>query len=121
MTKRNIVHIEIPARERTELAKFYADLFGWETQAMDDKGMEYTVWQSGNVRGGFPDLDDTYKPGDVVVYIDSEDIEADLKKIEARGGRTVKGKTEIPGVAWYAMFADPTGNRMALYTVLRKA
>ena len=120
MNNRRIAHIEIPAKGRADLAKFYAETFGWETQAMDSKGMAYTTWQSGNVRGGFPDADDNNKPGDVIVYIESEDIEADLKKIEARGGKTLLGKTEVPGVSWYALFADPTGNRMALYTVLRK-
>jgi uncharacterized protein len=121
MTNRRIVHIEIPAKGRANSAKFYADLFGWETKDMDERGFEYTTWQSGSVRGGFPDISDEYQPGDVIVYIESEDIEADLKRIEAAGGKTLKGKTEIPGVAWYAMFADPTGNRMALYNVLRKS
>jgi len=121
MTNRSIVHIEIPAKGRADLAKFYAEMFGWEVQAMDDKGMEYTIWQSGNIRGGFPDSDDNYKPGDVIVYIDSKDIDADLKKIGGNGGKTLLGKTEIPGVAWYAFFADPTGNRMALYTKMHSA
>jgi uncharacterized protein len=120
MTNRSVSHIEIPANGRADLAKFYAEIFGWKTQAMDDKGIPYTVWQSGNVRGGFPNVDDNNKPGDVIVYIDSDDIEADLKKIEANGGKTLQGKIEIPGVGWYALFADPTGNRLALYTVLHK-
>ena len=56
----------------------------------------------------------------MIIYIDSEDIEADLKKIETMGGKKLLGKTEIPGRGWYALFADPTGNRMALYTVTQK-
>ena len=36
MTNRSIVHIEIPAKGRADLAKFYAEMFGWEIQAMDD-------------------------------------------------------------------------------------
>jgi len=114
MSKRDIVHIEIPAMGRASLAKFYADMFGWEIQAMDD--MHYTTWEAGNLRGGFPDIDDTmYKPGDVVVYIDSQDIEADLKKIASLGGKTIQEKMDIPGIGWFAMFSDPSGNRMALF------
>ena len=119
MNNRSIAHIEIPAKGRADLAKFYAEMFGWKIQPMDDKGMAYTVWQSGNMRGGFPDVDDENQ-GNGLIYIDSDDIEADLKKIEAKGGKTLKSKTEIPGVAWYALFADPTGNRMGLYTVLHR-
>jgi uncharacterized protein len=116
MTNRNISHIEIPAIGRPELAKFYADTFGWKTQAMDSFGAKYTVWESGNIRGGFPDVSIGYQPGDIILYIESDDIEADLKLIEANGGQTLLGKTEIPGVGWYAHFADPTGHRMALFT-----
>ena len=120
MKNRTIGHIEIPARGRADLAKFYAEMFGWTIQPMDDKGAKYTVWQAGNMRGGFPDVDKNNQPGDVIIYIDSDDIEADLKKIETMGGKKLLGKTEIPGRGWYALFADPTGNRMALYTVTQK-
>jgi uncharacterized protein len=119
MNNRNIAHIEIPAKGRADLAKFYAEMFGWNIQPMDDKGMAYTIWQSGNMRGGFPDVDDENQ-GQGLIYIESDDIEADLKKIEAKGGKTLKAKTEIPGVRSYALFADPTGNRMGLTTALRK-
>ncbi len=116
MSTRSISHIEIPAKGRPALAKFYAGLFGWKTEPMDAKGVNYTVWQSGNMRGGFPDVDADYQPGNIVLYLDSSDIDADLKNIEANGGKILLKKTEIPGVGWYAHFADPTGNRMALFT-----
>jgi len=121
MIIRGISHIEIPAKDRVKSAKFYEEIFGWKIQSMDSKNIPYTIWQSGNVRGGFPDLGDLYKPGDVVIYIDSDDIDTDLKKIEANGGKTLLGKTVIPGVGVYAFFADPTGNRMALYTLIKKS
>lgn len=121
MINRSISHIEIPAKDRAKLSKFYENMFGWKIQSMDEKGVPYTVWQSGNNRGGFPDVGNMYKPGDIVIYIDSEDIEADLKNIEANGGKTLLKKTEIPNVGWYAFFADPTGNRMALYTLIKKS
>lgn len=115
MAKRDVVHIEIPAKGRAKQAEFYAKMFGCEIQPMDES--KYTLWQAGNVGGGFPDADDDlYKPGNVWVYFDSEDIEADLKKITSLGGKVLRAKTEIPGWGWYAMFADPTGNRMALFT-----
>jgi len=120
MTNRRIAHIEIPAKGRAELAAFYNELFGWEIKPMDELGMAYTIWQSDGNRGGFPDVDKDNQPGDVLVYLDSEDIEADLNQIEAHGGKTLLGKTEIPGVAWYALFSDPTGNRMGLYNSLRR-
>jgi predicted enzyme related to lactoylglutathione lyase len=114
MTKRDIVHIDIPAANRHTSAKFYADLFGWGVQHYEE--MRYSTFQAGNVNGGYPDLSENRKAGEVIVYIDSTDIAADLKKIEAAGGKVVLPKTDIPGWGSYALFNDPAGNTLALWT-----
>jgi hypothetical protein len=66
--------------------------------------------------GGFTPLGEDVKPGDILIYVDSADIEADLKQVEALGGKVVVPKMEIPGVGWFGIFLDPTGNKIALYT-----
>lgn len=114
-TNRSIVHIEIPAASRQAAAQFYKDMFGWETQDMGDE-MRYTTFRTGNVGGGFPDLGDMYKAGDVVFYVESQDIESDLRRAERMGGKVLLGKTDIPGMGYFAFLADPTGNRIGLYT-----
>jgi uncharacterized protein len=116
MTKRDIVHIDIPAANRQTSAKFYAELFGWEAQHYDE--LRYSTFQSGNVGvgGGYSELNENRKAGDVILYIDSTDIAADLKRIEAAGGKVVLPKTDIPGWGSYALFNDPAGNTLALWT-----
>jgi predicted enzyme related to lactoylglutathione lyase len=114
MSKRSIVHIEIPAADRKASAKFYSSLFGWETQHVDE--MNYSMFESGNIGGGYPEISDNSPAGQVVVYIDSPDIDADLRNIEKAGGKTVMPRTEIPGFGWFALFNDPVGNTLALYT-----
>jgi predicted enzyme related to lactoylglutathione lyase len=59
-----------------------------------------------------------FKIGDIIPYISTDDIDATLAQIVSKGGRILKTKTEIPGIGWYAFFADPTGNRMGLYSGL---
>ena len=86
MNKRAIVHVEIPAKDREVTAKFYSDLFGWEFRHMSEPA-PYTMFETGNIGGGYPDVSENTKPGDVLVYIASDDIDADLKKIEGEGGR----------------------------------
>ena len=49
------------------------------------------------------------------VNLRAEEIE---KKIESLGGQTLLPKTEIPNIGWFALFADPTGNRVGLFTGL---
>jgi predicted enzyme related to lactoylglutathione lyase len=41
MSKRNIVHIEIPAADTTAAAQFYQTIFGWKTTR--DEAMNYTM------------------------------------------------------------------------------
>ena len=114
MSGRSIVHIEMSAKDRSRMQDFYGGLFGWDHEDFPD--MNYTTFRSGSVGGGFNPLGEMTKPGDVVVYIDSPDIEADLKAIAAKGGKTLLQKTEIPGMGWFAFFEDPSGNRMALFS-----
>ena len=115
MSKRNVVHVEIPAMDQEAASKFYGELFGWKIIAMPE--MNYTMWEaSDGSGGGFPTVSDENPAGQVTVYIDSDDIDADLKKVEKLGGKVVHPKAEIPGFGWYGIFQDPTGNVLALYT-----
>ena len=115
MTKRNIVHIEIPAADSVKAGEFYQQLFGWKIET--DTTMNYTMWAPAEgVGGGFSPLGEAVKPGDVLLHVDSDDIEADLKRIKELGGTILSEKTEIPGIGWFALFKDPTGNRLSLFT-----
>jgi predicted enzyme related to lactoylglutathione lyase len=107
--------VEIPAANVEAAGKFYQDLFGWKLQHVPE--YDYTMWADGSgYGGGFNKVDDDNPVGQVLVYIDSDDIDADLKQVEALGGTVVRAKTEIPGTGWYGVFKDPTGNVLALYT-----
>ena len=115
MSKRNIVHVEIPATNVEAAGRFYQELFGWKLQHMAE--MNYTMWEDGTgAGGGFPQVSDESPAGQVLIYIDSDDIEADLKKAEKLGGKVVHAKAEIPGTGWFGIFQDPTGNVIGLYT-----
>lgn len=116
MSKRNIVHVEIPAANVLAAGNFYQELFGWKITPMPE--MNYTMWEAGDgdEYGGFPEVSEDNPAGQVLVYIASDDIEADLKKVEKLGGKVLHGKTEIPATGWFGIFKDPTGNVLALYT-----
>jgi predicted enzyme related to lactoylglutathione lyase len=115
MSKRNIVHVEIPSTDVKAAGEFYQALFGWKIQHMPE--MNYTMWEDGSGSGGgFPQVSDENPAGQVLVYIDSDNIEADLKNVEKLGGKVLHPKTEILQMGWFAVFQDPTGNALALYT-----
>ncbi|HLE90184.1 MAG TPA: VOC family protein, partial [Anaerolineales bacterium] len=94
MSKRNVVHVEIPAANVEAAGKFYQDLLGWKLQ--HDPALNYTQWEAGDgTGGGFPAVSDESPAGHVLVYIHSDDIETDLKNVEKLGGRVIHPKTEI--------------------------
>ncbi len=113
-----IVHIELSAKNLSEADKFYADVFGWKIEV--DERFNYHQFEApGGPGGAFVELGEQTKAGDILPYIGVDDIEAMLKKVEAAGGQALMPKTEIPGVGWWGLFADPTGNHLGLYTSMR--
>ena len=120
MSKRNVVHVEIPAANVNSAARFYQDLLGWKVQPVPE--MNYTMWEAADGSGGgFPEVSADSPAGQVLVYIDSDDIEVDLKNVEKLGGKVLYPKTEIPGMGWFATFKDPTGNVLGLFTSMNPA
>jgi predicted enzyme related to lactoylglutathione lyase len=117
MSKRNIVHIEFSARDPKEAAKFYAALFGWRMET--DENINYTQWDPGTPpAGGFSPVEMGATAGQVLVYVASDDIEADLKRAAELGGTILTPKNDIPGIGWWGAFKDPTGNVCGLFTSL---
>jgi hypothetical protein len=120
MSAQPIVHIEIVSRDPRASGDFYKEVFGWKIEV--DEKFDYVQFSADPGTGGaFPAADEQQgmKPGDVILYIGVEDIEATLARIEACGGKTLLPRTEIPGIGWFAIFNDPTGNRLALYKSIR--
>lgn len=115
MTKRNIVHIEIPSRNHEESGKFYRELFGWKITAMPE--MNYLLWEPAEgPGGGFNPLGEMVKAGEILIYVNSDNIETDLEKARSLGAKIISPKQEITGVGWFGIFEDLTGNKIALYT-----
>lgn len=117
MSKRNVVHVEFSSRNFDESGKFYHELFDWKITPMPE--LDYSLWEAADgTGGGFNPLGGNTKAGDVLVYVDSDDIEADLKKAKSLGATIIQEKHEIPQQGWFGIFRDPTGNMVALYTAL---
>jgi predicted enzyme related to lactoylglutathione lyase len=122
-----IVHMDIPATDPKAAGAFYAAVFDWQVQT--DPTYDYTMFQAeGGPAGGFTQVGRAgdavpfqYRAGEVLVYINTDDIEDSLSKVAAHGGTAVLPKTEIPGVGWWAVFRDPSGNHIGLFTAAPRA
>ena len=111
-----VVFFEVVGRDRGKLQDFYTQAFGW-TGADVPGPMEYTTIEPGGERGiaGGIGTDPSGGDGHVMFYVDTDDIDASLAKIEELGGRKVMGPLEIP-YGKIAHFTDPEGHAVGLWS-----
>lgn len=118
MAAHPIVHIEIPAADTQKLGEFYKQAFGWTLNL--DATFNYLQFSGdGGPAGAFVENHGEMwagaGPNSPIIYLGTDDIDGDLAKIEAAGGKTLAPRMEIPGVGWIALFSDPSGNHLGLY------
>jgi len=109
-----ICHVEIPCTDYEKVTEFYGDVFGWESQIIPE--MNYATFKTGDGPGGGFSKELKVSESGVLFYIQVEDIDASLKKIETAGGQMVKGKTPIsPEFGFFGIFTDSEGNVIGLW------
>jgi len=110
-----ICHLEIPTTDTKKSGEFYKKLFGWKIDY--GWGPDYAMFITGEAGliGGGLDRKDKITPGNIIIYVQVEDINAMLEKAEKLGGKKVKEKTEITGVGWFGLFTDLDGNTIGLF------
>lgn len=115
-----VVHFEIMGKDAKKLHNFYSKLFDWNINA--DNPMNYglvnaagngTEVGKGSIGGGIAAADQGMTAY-VTVYIQVNDTDVYLKKVESLGGKTILPTTEIPNMVTFALFKDPEGNMIGL-------
>ena len=113
---RKIVHIEIPSSDDAEAKAFYSTLLGWEAQEIPmGDNFTYVMFDLGNMSVALSQLEDSIQPGDVILYLHSDDLEADMARVSELGGQVLLPRQDIPGFGSLGIFMDPTGNRVAFW------
>jgi uncharacterized protein len=103
--------------------KFYANTFGWKTEAMDMGPMgTYTLFQDpvkgkeGNI-GGMMNMPPNMKgvPSNWLAYFAVADVDASTKKATDLGGKVLMQPMDIPNIGRFSIIQDPQGAALALY------
>jgi len=114
---RPIVHVEIASADNDVQKTFYSALLGWEVNEVpmgDD--FTYVMFRTGVDLGvALSEVGEGMKPGDVILYFQSDDIDADMARVPELGGTVILPRQEVPGLGVLGMFLDPTGNRVAFW------
>ncbi|MFB3739566.1 MAG: VOC family protein [Candidatus Velamenicoccus archaeovorus] len=119
-----VVHFEIPVDDLERAKGFYASVFGWGVQTLEE--MDYTIamttaidqqtqvpLEPGAVNGGIMRRTDATPAPVITIQVGA--IDEALKRVEAEGGGTVRPCTEIPGMGAFAYFKDSEGNVLGLW------
>lgn len=121
--KHNMVGwFEIPVNDMDRAKAFYEAVFKIDIQIVDFGGMlmgwfPYEEGKEG--AAGTLIKQDTYIPSQegTLVYFICEDVQNELDRIEAAGGKLYQPKTQIsPEHGFMAAFIDTEGNRVALHS-----
>jgi len=108
-----VVHFEVIGKNPLKLQKFFSEVFDWKINTDNPIGYGLVEPQKENSIGGGIGPAGQSK-GYATFYIEVDDLEATLQKIEKNKGQIVVPVTTIPGMVTYAMFADPEGHLIGL-------
>ena len=115
-----VVHFEIAGPDGPALQQFYRDLFGWKIDEMGPEMNNYALVEAneGGIGGGLFPTTEGMPSNYVTFYIQVDDLQAALDKLSDMGGNPIMQPTEIaPGMGSIAMFVDPAGNTIGLYSL----
>jgi hypothetical protein len=108
-----VVHFEVMGSDTEQLNKFYGELFGWHIEHMPEMNYGVVDTHGGSgINGGLGVTQDGSQY--VTFYIEVDDINATLSKIEKAGGKTLQPRMEVPNVVIFAHFSDIAGNLLGL-------
>ena len=101
-----LFHWELMVKDVDQAIDFYSKVFDWE---FDKKNFpDYPLIKTGgNPGGGLLRKPEQVPVSSLNSYFHVEDIDATLARAIALGGRVLAPKMAIPGIGFWALFADP--------------
>ena len=108
-----VTWFEINSDHPTKLHEFYAKAFGWKMQPVMGTNSAMVDTDSGAGIAG--SIGEAQGVNQVTFYIEVDDPQSHLDRVESLGGKTTVPVTEIPDVVTFAQFADPDGNVVGLF------
>jgi predicted enzyme related to lactoylglutathione lyase len=109
-----VVHFEIGCKDLAGTTAFYTDIFGWTATPIPSASLLDTHSTKG-VQGHITSLG--HEPHQYVTfYIEVDDIDEMLSRIEKSGGKKLVPPVPLPDGRKFAWFGDPGGNMIGIIT-----
>ena len=107
-----LVHFELPSSDTARARDFWSGLFGWKFSSWEEP-VEYHMTEGMEPVGAIFRAEQT-RPGNLIAYFDTDDIDGSLGRVRELGGEADE-KQPIPGIGWFARCKDSEGNAFSLY------
>ncbi len=110
---------ELVTSDQKASGDFFSKLFGWERREIDtaDQGI-YTLFQEGGKDvAGMMNPATNYsrsRPAFWAGYIEVDDVDAYVAKVEELGGKIIAPPEDIPNIGRVCMICDPSGAPVCL-------
>jgi predicted enzyme related to lactoylglutathione lyase len=117
----NIAYFQIPADDVGRARKFYQSLLGWKIEpdtTLEEKSLEWQNIETGEPKEGTMNMGGLYKrmgPGPIMNFVEVEEIEKVLARVEKLGGKVMMPLDTIKGVGLVAVIQDTEGNIIGLW------
>jgi predicted enzyme related to lactoylglutathione lyase len=114
-----VAFFEVSSPDHVRAQRYYAELFGWQVAAdpaMGGYGLVDTGAGEDAITGGIGPAESPDDAG-VRIYVKVDDLDAYLIRAEELGGTRLVPPTDLPGgYGRFAIFADPDGNPVGLWS-----
>jgi uncharacterized protein len=111
------VHVELNTTDVAKAKGFYGQLFDWKLEdvPMPD-GEAYTLIGVGQgTGGGLMKHPQPGAPSFWLAYVLVDDIDAATQKAKLLGATIKRDVTEVTGMGWLSIIADPTGATLGFW------
>lgn len=96
-----------------KVKRFFTTVFGWKISSDPQYDYGQVSEKDSGIGGGIGPSQGG--KNNLTFYIEVNDLDAYLRKIEAAGGKTVVPPTPVSPTTTFAQFSDPAGNIVGLY------
>lgn len=108
-----VTHFEIVGADPQALQTFYREAFGWEVVPAGPTYAMVLPQAGAGINGGVGAAPEG-GASRVTVYVEVDDLDAALERIEGLGGSTISTPMDVPNGPSIALFSDPEGHVIGL-------
>jgi predicted enzyme related to lactoylglutathione lyase len=118
-----VVWVEFPTSDYERAKRFYAAVFGFKYQDVENLGYRLALFQGGQMdsygTSGALIYGEGYTPSHdgALTYFHAPDMKETEKKIQQNGGKVFKPKFSIGQWGYIAICEDSEGNRIGLHSM----